>query len=139
MEIIAPTSNTMATSTIRSSCSLTFSMLGVSGGLSARLVRVRVNIVGAPQRKPGGEHRKKSQRARGQRHAVAQRDHAEQQELIEDDRVATPGAQESHTARQRRTHEEADAQTPGDTPHQVDGDPAPPHPAEIVQPHRAET
>ena len=114
-------------------------MLGVSGGLSAALCAIRVNIVGAPQREPGGEHGKESQRARGQRHAVAQRDHAEQQEFIEDDRVATPGAQEPHTARKRRTHQEPDAQAAGNAPYQVDGDPAPPHPAEVVQPHRAET
>ena len=76
MEIITPTSSTMATSTMRSSCSLTFSMLGVSGGLSAAWPRAGVDVIGAPQRQSGGEHREESQRVRRQRRAVAEADHA---------------------------------------------------------------
>ena len=87
---------------MRSSCSLTFSMLGVSGGLSAALARVGVNVVGAAQRESRGENREESQRVRRQRHAVTQRDHAEQQEFVEDHRVAPPRAQQAHAARERR-------------------------------------
>ena len=114
-------------------------MLGVSGGLSAALLESGVDVVGAPQREAGGEHREESQRMRRQRHAVTQRDHAEQQEFVEDRRVAPPGAQRAHAARQRRRRSTKPMPRPPTVPHtRSTAIQRQPQRTEVVQAHQPE-